>query len=77
MWFWIDEYQLPERTCWAKENAQVVWRRYQKEAEATGKNPSLSKLSKEFGVSHPTITHALDIATNGLIRSPDFASHWA
>lgn len=70
MWFWIAEYQLPERACWAKENAQVVLRRYQEEAEATGKNPSLSKLSKEFGVSRPTITHALGIANNGVSEAP-------
>ncbi len=70
MWFWIDEYQLPERTCWAKENAQVDLRRHQEKAEATGKNPSLSKLSKEFGVSRPTSTHALGIATNGLSEAP-------
>lgn len=69
-WFWVDEYRLPEPTFWAKENAQVVLRRYQEVAEATGKKPSQNKLAKEFDVSRPTITHALDLATNGLSEAP-------
>ena len=61
-WFWLDEFQIPEKTYWVQENAQRVLARYE-EIKATGKKPSLNALAKEFGKSRPTISRALDIAT--------------
>lgn len=60
-WFWVDEFQIPVKTPWVVENAQVVLARY-KEIQATGKKPSVNGLAREFGKSRPTITRALDIA---------------
>ena len=61
-WFWVDEYQMPEKTAWVHENAERVLARYQ-EIDAAGKKPSLNAIAKEFGKSRPTISRALDIAT--------------
>jgi DNA invertase Pin-like site-specific DNA recombinase len=62
-WFWIDEYRMPEKTYWVEENAQRVLARYE-EIKASGKTPSLNAIAKEFGKSRPTISRALDIATD-------------
>ena len=61
-WFWVDEFQMPLKTSWVHQNAQNVLDRYN-EVQATGKTPSLNALAKEFGKSRPTISRALDIAT--------------
>ncbi len=63
-WFWIDEFQIPEPTCWSRENAEVVMARFSS-LQALGKKPSLNAIAKEFGVSRPTITYALDAALGG------------
>ncbi|EMI44888.1 Resolvase domain protein [Rhodopirellula sp. SWK7] len=60
-WFWVDEFQIPEPTCWSRENAEAVMARFQ-ELQASGRKPSLNAIAKEFGVSRPTITRALDLA---------------
>ncbi len=60
-WFWVDEFQIPEPTCWSRENAEAVMARFET-LQASGKKPSLNVIAKEFGVSRPTITRALDIA---------------
>ena len=59
-WFWIDEFNIPEKTFWAKENAARVKARFD-ELKKSGKKVSLNAIAKEFGVSRPTITRALDI----------------
>ncbi|MFL5330266.1 MAG: hypothetical protein ACJ8C4_15300 [Gemmataceae bacterium] len=55
-WFVEDVFQIPEPTFWAKENAAAVGSR--RKAGLTHQ-----ELSKEFGVSPPTIRHALRIAS--------------
>lgn len=62
-WFWIDEFRIPEKTFWAKENAASVKARFD-ELKKSGKKVSLNAIAKEFGVSRPTITRALDIASS-------------
>ncbi|MCC9598923.1 recombinase family protein [Stieleria sp. JC731] len=61
-WFWIDVFQIPERSCWTKDNRDAVRRRYQEVQSATGRKPSANALAREFGVSRPTILAALDHA---------------
>nr|ADY61426.1 regulatory protein GntR HTH [Rubinisphaera brasiliensis DSM 5305] len=61
-WFWVDEFSIPEKSCWSKDNAQAVLARYQQIQAETGKKPSCNALAKEFGVSRPTIHKALDEA---------------
>lgn len=61
-WFWIDEFYIPEKSCWSKDNARAVLARYQQVQAETGKKPSCNALAKEFGVSRPTIQKALDEA---------------
>jgi len=53
-WFWIDNFQLPDRPpTWVEENAENVFRRRQE-----GKL-SHERLAVEFGVSKPTIRAAI------------------
>jgi DNA invertase Pin-like site-specific DNA recombinase len=54
-WFWEDEFQIPEPTYWAKENASAV---------AQGRSEGLTheQLAVQFGVTVPTIRKALKIA---------------
>jgi DNA invertase Pin-like site-specific DNA recombinase len=54
--FWQDEFRVPKRTCWAAENAAQV-EQVSNETELT-----LEKIADRFGVSRPTIRHALKIA---------------
>lgn len=61
-WFWVEEFQVPERSCWAKDNANAVLARYNEIAESTKRKPSCNAIAKEFGVSRPTILNALDYA---------------
>ena len=61
-WFWIDEYQMPEKASWVHENAHRVLARYE-EIKATGKKPSMNGMAKEFGKSRPTIARGMDIAS--------------
>lgn len=63
-WFWVDEFEVPEPTCWSRENAEAVMARFDA-LQASGKKPSLNAIAKEFGVSRPTITNTLDIALVG------------
>lgn len=60
-WFWIDEFRIPEKTFWAKENAGAVLARYN-ELKESQKKVSLNVIANEFGKTRPTITRALDIA---------------
>lgn len=65
-WFWVDEFLIPEKSCWSKDNAQAVLARYLQIQAETGKKPSCNSIAKEFGVSRPTILKALDEAqSNG------------
>ncbi len=61
-WFCEHEFQVPERTSWAADHAEDVFRRRQ---EA---NLSLAKLATEFEVSRPTIGAAIDAY---LAKHPD------
>lgn len=69
-WFWVDEFSIPEKSCWSKDNAQAVLARYQKIQMETGKKPSCNALAKEFGVSRPTILKALDEANSNGSETP-------
>jgi DNA invertase Pin-like site-specific DNA recombinase len=60
-WFWVDEFQIPEPTCWTKENAVAVLERFNK-LNDSGQKFTLNTLAREFSVSRPTISRALDIA---------------
>ena len=60
-WFWVDEFRIPEPTFWAKENAAAVQERFNK-LNDSGQKFTLNALAKEFSVSRPTISRALDIA---------------
>ncbi len=61
-WFWVENFQVPERSCWAKDKAEAVLARYNEIAESTKRKPSCNAIAKEFGVSRPTILNALDYA---------------
>ena len=61
-WFWIGEFNIPEKSFWAKKNAAKVKARFDELAKP-GKKVSLKAIAKEFGVSRPTITRALDITS--------------
>ena len=61
-WFWVDEDHVPMKTSWVQENASRVLTRYN-EIKATGEQPNLKALAREFGKTRPTISRALDIAT--------------
>ncbi|TWU32786.1 hypothetical protein Q31b_57960 [Novipirellula aureliae] len=61
-WFWVEDFQVPERSCWAKDNAEAVLARYNEIAESTKRKPSCNTIAKEFDVSRPTILNALDFA---------------
>ena len=71
-WFWVDEFEMPKKTSWVHENAQRVFDRYQ-EIKASGKKPSLNAMAREFGKSRPTISRALDIATE--VKSGEKPEH--
>ena len=64
-WFWTDTFVIPEKSCWSKDNAAAVLRRYLEVQAETGKKPSCNALAKEFGKSRPTILLALDYAQQG------------
>lgn len=66
-WFWVEDFQVPERSYWAKDNAEVVLARYNEIAESTKRKPKCNAIAKEFGVSRPTILKALDYA-NGKVE---------
>ena len=51
-WFWIDEFRIPEPTCWHKENALAV-------AQKRKTGMTHEALARYFGVSIPTIRKAL------------------
>jgi len=53
-WFWVDEFSIPEPTCWAKENASEVTR-------ARRLGATHEQLAVQFGVSVPTIRKALKL----------------
>ena len=61
-WFWTDRFLIPEKSCWSKDNASAVLKRYLELQSKTGKKPSCNALAKEFGKSRPTILQALDYA---------------
>lgn len=54
--FWVDQFQIPERLSWAESHADAVFKRWH-----TDGIPK-STLAKEFGVSIPTIRQAIRIA---------------
>jgi DNA invertase Pin-like site-specific DNA recombinase len=57
-WFWHDEFEMPRQTCWAAEHAAEV-------AKLRGEGWTMAKLVQHFGVSRPTIRHALKLAADG------------
>jgi DNA-binding transcriptional ArsR family regulator len=71
-WFWVDEFKVPKKISWVHENAQRVLERYQ-EIKASGKKPILNAMAREFGKSRPTISRALDIATE--VKSGEKPEH--
>ncbi len=54
-WFTDDEFRIPGRNFWAKENATAV-------AARRKEGLCHMQLAEEFGVSVPTVRHALEIA---------------
>lgn len=54
-YFWDDEFVIPEKTFWAKENAAAV-------AAKRAEGLTHEKLAEHFQVSTPTIRHALKLA---------------
>ena len=52
-WFWIDEFVIPESSCWASDHADVV---FQRRHETRW---SYAKLAEEFDVTPPTIGAAI------------------
>jgi hypothetical protein len=55
-WFWEETFDMPEKTCWAADNATAV------AAKKGATNWPLSKLAAFFGKTKPTIAKALRIA---------------
>jgi hypothetical protein len=51
-WFWEDTFQLPRKTCWAREQAAEV-------ARLRAGGLTLEELAVHFGKSVPTIRAAL------------------
>ena len=56
-WFWEDTFQVPEPTCWAKENAAEV-------ARVRAMGLTIAKLALHFGKAIPTIRSALGYAAD-------------
>jgi hypothetical protein len=54
-WFWVDEFRLPEKTCWTQKYAEEV-----AALRATGW--TIARLVAHFGKTIPTIRAALRLA---------------
>jgi len=55
-WFWIDEFQIPEKLSWVEENADDVLKHKEEHGSST------TELMSVFKKSRPTILKALRIA---------------
>lgn len=67
---WFEEivFEIPRKVSWAEAHAEDVYRRKQESGL------SLNKLVGEFGVSRPTLAHAVRIAERRRSRSSEVNS---